>query len=59
MVQTQSLEEALQEVLDEDEDMEGMHLTRRHLSGPGDEWEHEEAEMLLESYARPRDRGAI
>ena len=39
-------------MLDEDEDMEAMYLTRRHLSliEPMVDHEHEEVEMLLESY---------
>ena len=51
-VQSQALEEALREVLDEDEDMEAMYLTRRHLAvlEPFVEREHEEVELLLESY---------
>ena len=39
-------------MLDEDEDMEGMYLTRKHLDAgvPRAAGEHEEVEMLLESY---------
>ena len=59
LVQSQALEEALREVLDEDEDMEAMYLTRRHLQqeraatwgvDEKPDHEHEEVEMLLESY---------
>ena len=52
LVQSQALEEALRGVLDEDEDMEAMYLTRRHLAvlEPLVEREHEEVEMILESY---------
>lgn len=52
LVQSQALEEALRGVLDEDEDMEAMYLTRRHLAvlEPLVEREHEEVELLLESY---------
>ena len=52
LVQSQALEQVLREVLDEDEDMEAMYLTRRCLAvlNPLAPREHEEVEMLLESY---------
>ena len=61
LVMSQALEEALREVLDDDDDLEAMYLTRRALlhraaehtgalQGAGSEHDHEEAEMLLESY---------
>ena len=61
LVQSQAFEEALREVLEEDEDMAAMYLTRRALGG-GDAGvhvgggehdggaDHEEVELLLESY---------
>ena len=74
LVQSQAFEEALREVLEEDEDMAAMYLTRRAIAGAeagmrlsnsgspdvsGSGWpggydvstqEHEEVELLLESY---------
>uniref|UniRef100_A0A6U7CDN6 Magnesium transporter n=1 Tax=Haptolina brevifila TaxID=156173 RepID=A0A6U7CDN6_9EUKA len=51
-VQSQALEEVLREVLDEDEDLEGMYLTRRRMAvlQPDVCSDHEEVEMMLESY---------
>ena len=56
LVQSQALEEELQEVLDENEDLEDMYLSRQlHLLEQGTlpeggEQDHEEAEVILESY---------
>ena len=61
LVQSQAFEEALREVLEEDEDMAAMYLTRRSElgavwgGGGGDAAnpataDHEEVELLLESY---------
>lgn len=59
LVQSQALEEVLREVLDEDEDMEAMYLTRRCFAVVESmaDRDHEEVEMLLESYLQASRRG--